>query len=733
MLLFWIMYHIVVSDTETSVRATNEYKLNQVISHVDDCMKNIIDESAALTSADLMDLDFHQIDTYERYLIQKDLRELISRSGIFYDAGIYYKSGGGCLSADSEYRALDFNNRFVTDPYIYSQQLTSLFQSNAKILLTSVLRDAKDQTELVTIFVRYPITEKNPERALYVMITKENFDHLLADILDGEGKENILILDRDKRLLYASHTPEESVTKYIRSGKWTRQPHDKIEAEEKKIAGETYIISCKESSYVNADYLILVPKREYFHLVYWVRNVAMMFFVLALFIGIGVIYLAMRANYHPIRRAYEKAVKWIDNTEDSDDELEVINRSFDLFSQREREFEEGVSISQAVKRNELLLRLLRTDINPEEFLRDADSLDLDLRRLNYRVIIISIHSKTIANANRREIEAWLKRHYRNYFSGIYVNLYDDCTFPFLVCMSDTKKLLSGLKKMQKELAEVLGVVCCIGMGRNYHEPESVKKSFMESTTALSYYYVYGENSIIEFEGLNIEKGYYTIDISKELENLKTLFVGRDRDVTANQIRLISRKIKESGASIIAIRRAAIEMVSTVSGWVGEWEQSEGAGGTAGGTLAYLSMDAVLSAETLDEIKEMLINICTYLYEEQESGNKTVMEGSGMMERMLSYINQNCYDAGFSIKQMAADFDMTQPYLSQRFKVMTGQTISSYVSKKRIERAKELLITTDALVNDIIQQIGYYDVSSFLRKFKQSEGITPGAYREKYRR
>ena len=54
--------------------------------------------------------------------------------------------------------------------------------------------------------------------------------------------------------------------------------------------------------------------------------------------------------------------------------------------------------------------------------------------------------------------------------------------------------------------------------------------------------------------------------------------------------------------------------------------------------------------------------------------------------------------------------------------------SNYLATLRIDRAKELLRTTDMSVDEISSAVGYTNVTSFGRKFKQEVGLTPTQYR-----
>lgn len=66
---------------------------------------------------------------------------------------------------------------------------------------------------------------------------------------------------------------------------------------------------------------------------------------------------------------------------------------------------------------------------------------------------------------------------------------------------------------------------------------------------------------------------------------------------------------------------------------------------------------------------------------------------------------------------------------RQFRKETGQPVVEYFNAIRLEKAKELLVSTNMDIADIVSRIGYVDVSSFIRKFKARFGVTPGKFRE----
>ena len=71
------------------------------------------------------------------------------------------------------------------------------------------------------------------------------------------------------------------------------------------------------------------------------------------------------------------------------------------------------------------------------------------------------------------------------------------------------------------------------------------------------------------------------------------------------------------------------------------------------------------------------------------------------------------------------------YYTDWFKRKFGVSPSSYLRNFRIEKARELLLTTHYRLIEIAMQVGYNSNASFTRAFKEATGMSPIAYRNKY--
>lgn len=117
----------------------------------------------------------------------------------------------------------------------------------------------------------------------------------------------------------------------------------------------------------------------------------------------------------------------------------------------------------------------------------------------------------------------------------------------------------------------------------------------------------------------------------------------------------------------------------------------------------------------------------YQYKTEEQANLYV---DNLFDEMKKYIELNFTDPNFTIQMVADQFCMPISTLSRFFKQCSGTTISNWFFKLRIERSKELLADPKLTLSEIVAMIGYIDDSSFIRKFKTFESITPGQYRKR---
>lgn len=100
----------------------------------------------------------------------------------------------------------------------------------------------------------------------------------------------------------------------------------------------------------------------------------------------------------------------------------------------------------------------------------------------------------------------------------------------------------------------------------------------------------------------------------------------------------------------------------------------------------------------------------------------------MIQQMKEYIADN-YQNGITLSEMARDFNISISYLSSLFHEETGESFSEYLNLLRLNKAKELLKSTDIKIYQIADRLGFNDAYYFSSWFKKQVGASPTTYRD----
>jgi AraC-like DNA-binding protein len=119
--------------------------------------------------------------------------------------------------------------------------------------------------------------------------------------------------------------------------------------------------------------------------------------------------------------------------------------------------------------------------------------------------------------------------------------------------------------------------------------------------------------------------------------------------------------------------------------------------------------------------------------EQDAGK---LGGAGFSHphivRAVRFIEENLSDPQLTINRISANVGVHPNYLSPLFVKLCGLRLSRYIAGLRIERAKNLLATTDWQVKRIARESGHANLNWFCHVFSTITGQTPGAYRKTHR-
>lgn len=110
------------------------------------------------------------------------------------------------------------------------------------------------------------------------------------------------------------------------------------------------------------------------------------------------------------------------------------------------------------------------------------------------------------------------------------------------------------------------------------------------------------------------------------------------------------------------------------------------------------------------------------------GNSGEIRNHHVINLAEQYVKENFCDPNISLISVANHVSMSAAYFSTVFSQTTGQSFIAYLTAMRMEKAKELLTTTNMKLSDIALEIGYNEPNYFSHVFRKTTGMTPKEYR-----
>lgn len=178
-------------------------------------------------------------------------------------------------------------------------------------------------------------------------------------------------------------------------------------------------------------------------------------------------------------------------------------------------------------------------------------------------------------------------------------------------------------------------------------------------------------------------------------------------------------------------------------WTESWEHCMEAGYRIASSFSHLahkngkSLQAILGADfeplssgetfrSIGRLRKWTQSALEKL--KQASHNEIKAHRSFYVEKLQMFVEQNLH-RDVSLRTMADHLSLHPTHLSKIYKLETGEGISDYVFRLRMERACHLLTTTDKKVYEIGSEIGYWDPAYFIKVFKRQFSVTPQEYRD----
>ena len=153
--------------------------------------------------------------------------------------------------------------------------------------------------------------------------------------------------------------------------------------------------------------------------------------------------------------------------------------------------------------------------------------------------------------------------------------------------------------------------------------------------------------------------------------------------------------------------------------IGTDEETRRLFSTVVNTSGNTPTEKLLLLSAISSIVSIFLEGCEFARKESEKEDET--------DKVITHIKKNYFDK-FTLEDLADMAKLSPNHFAKKFKEKVGSPPLKYINTLRIERAKFLLEHTEKPINQVMEEIGFWDSAHFSKLFKSETGYSPSKFR-----
>lgn len=566
------------------------------------------------------------------------------------------------------------------------------------------------------LLMYYPL---NSQYTAVFILNASRMNSIISAAIDSTDGLQVLY-GRDGNVLWASRPLEDEVQARLLAGMTGSASGDRI-----TLNGTDYIFSVNSVGF-DAKLVVLEKITTQFDTLRTI--ISMLIIICVAILALGVLFLLYSVNksYKPIANLVRDLRTVLpEQQEGSSSDIAMLRNAYSRYSALLQESQKNAALfSPDQLRNLFVLRTISgryTDA--DELYNLSQWLQIDFPHPCFFACLM-LFDGVRTEQDRRDVESFLYYECQEMYHSYFYLLPDGRSAVGIVNVpSDDPAQLSRFgETMLAQLPESQRAT--LGVGQIYPDIASLGKSYLEAHAALDYRLIKGKNTWITYSEISFAETapmYPHQLINSYVNTVRTWNVQGIRE----KLQQITDYIYANNLPLQQVKCICFDLTSAFLREISSLDKH----------VTYKPNNAydVFNIAEYDSVTELAQKIASFSENiQQYMAKQNEYQAVDMVRQCEEYMRENISNVQFSLSSCAERFDIAQQTLRRKFKEATGQTLSSYMTALRIDHAKQLLTTTDMDINEVCEQCGYLDLSSFIRLFKSETGVSPGKYRETYR-
>ncbi len=333
--------------------------------------------------------------------------------------------------------------------------------------------------------------------------------------------------------------------------------------------------------------------------------------------------------------------------------------------------------------------------------------------------VLSQHQELIPISVKRLVEDHLKPYCR---FAIF-NSADGITVIAAVDEDNSQTgLINVLNDTCKESRRMLEVAITVGVGHSCSTLQEISRSYQAAVDALGYRAIVGGGKIIYINDVEpVSRGKLQLDAKGEAELTAAVKFG-PRELIGSVIQNLVSRMDDVRVHARQYQVYMLSIVNCLTRLMQQYDLNMDEMFADQGPYA----DILAGIHRREDFAAWVVPIACRVNEamNRERDNttrKVILEAQ-------RYIQENYSNPELSVEMLCRHLHMSPAYFSTVFKKETGQTYINYLTEVRLEKAVELLNTTDDKTYIVAQKVGYQEQNYFSYVFKKRYGVSPTKYR-----
>ncbi|MDF2921525.1 MAG: hypothetical protein K0R57_439 [Paenibacillaceae bacterium] len=655
---------------------------------------------------------------------------------------IYFPAGDFVLTENAYYQGDIYHQTYLKQKEIAIDRWRSFFQSGERGFFTGQDSFGAELDKSI-MYVHY-LSDQVRGSSTAVLVIQLDQDRLMSSLqhIQSYNQGEVLILDEGNRILASSGQSE------LEFGGINFEAALREESGAVKLThhGEEIVLSYTKSDQTNWKYIYILPQKIYGEKAEYAGRITYFAIGAALLLGLILAVMMTRRNYHPLQKliAYASLRNKQEHAAVSQiNEYDYLEVMMDQVWERNEVMNEALEKQKTTLRSHLLVRILKGRLE-QGFPADAVLPEHGIKPLSDQYAVLLIYLEDYSGFFHSHEQDEEKN--RRLVQLIIANIVEELTGKqhqgwvteidnMMACLlnfnalSTREKALEDMRSIAEEALRFIGdrfqIHFTISSSNLHRSIANVPQAYHEALQGMEYRMIMGTRVFIGYGQIQHQSLSYIYPLDQEQQLINLIEAGDCDNAQAMLDQIISANLSQPGVSADIIRCLLFDISSTMMKAAMETslphdelfaDNLQALQGLANG-ITVIEMQERLSA--------FLQKICTLAEERKKKGKQR------LKDNVIAYVADNYQDQNLNVSSISEHFGVHPSYLSRYFKEQTGDMLSEYISRYRIEQSK-LLLQDDYMIKDISDRVGIFSGTTFVRLFKKYEGVTPSTYKESRR-